>query len=635
MKEPSAPGWAPIVCALALVAGAAVASAGAVPAAASPPPTSACTGTVAGIEATAGTPQVVKVGTPFGTNLEATVVDGAGCPVAGAEVTFGALSSGPSASFAGAATVVTVTTGPNGVASAPTLTADQVSGSYTVTAEVASSPSYQVSFSITNTTAGVAATVSAASGGGQSAVVGSQFSSPLMAVVEDAYGAPVPGVTVDFSVVAAGGASASFASGGTSAQATTDAEGRATSPELVAGTTTGSFSVTTSVAGSGSTASFQLSDLASAPYGITAGAGSSQSAEAGTDFNVPLAVSVTDVQGNPVAGAMVRFSAPRSGPSGVFAGRGTTATVATDLEGVATAPPFGAGMARGGYVVTAKVAGLAQVASFALVNSPRTSASTSGPAGGYWLVTSAGRVLTSGGAGRYGPPRRPHLRGPAVAIVAAPDGHGYWLATASGAVYAYGDARYWGSTRSGSPHLNSPVVAMAATPDGKGYWLATRSGAVYAYGAARSYGSPAEAKARLAGPVVAMAATPDGEGYWLATRSGAVYAYGTARYYGPSRALHPRRPVTGMATTPDGKGYWLVSSDGAVFSFGDATFYGSGVGISPQPVKALVPTPVGGGYWLVSADGTVAGFGDAGAQGSPKSVKAAMVVAGAAVGRGT
>ena len=79
---------------------------------------------------------------------------------------------------------------------------------------------------------------------------------------------------------------------------------------------------------------------------MTAGAGSSQMTELGTDFAVPLAVTVTDSDGNAVTGASVTFSAPASGPSGVFAGHGTTAVVATDSNGVATAPDFSANEVR-------------------------------------------------------------------------------------------------------------------------------------------------------------------------------------------------------------------------------------------------------------------------------------------------
>ena len=109
-------------------------------------------------------------------------------------------------------------------------------------------------------------------------------------------------------------------------------------------------------------------------------------------------MTVTDTNGNDVVGASITFRAPTSGASGVFAGSGATAVVRTDSTGVATAPHFSANQRAGGYIVTATVAGLSSKATFALVNTARTTASVTGPAGTYWLATSTGQVLHSGNA---------------------------------------------------------------------------------------------------------------------------------------------------------------------------------------------------------------------------------------------
>ncbi len=171
----------------------------------------------------------------------------------------------------------------------------------------------------------------------------------------------------------------------------------------MAGSTTGTFTVQASVSGVNKLVTFTLTDRSSAPFAIAAGSGTSQEAQFGTDFAVPLAVTVTDSSGNGVAGAKVLFSAPGSGPSGVFAGHGTTAVVTTSSKGVAVAPTFVANQVAGGYIVTARVAGLAGGATFAFVNTARTEA-TGGPAGSYWLATVNGHVLTSGSANRYSAP---------------------------------------------------------------------------------------------------------------------------------------------------------------------------------------------------------------------------------------
>jgi hypothetical protein len=583
----------------------------------------ACTGTIAGVVVTGGSAQTAKVGTGFSSALQAEVVDTGGCPISNVDVEFVAPTSGPSATFPGAATNATVETGTNGVATAPTLTANDVSGSYTVLAEVANT-GIEADFNLTNTTAGVASGVKVTSGNDQSAKVGTQFALPLTVNVLDAYGDPVPDDTVSFTVITTSGAGATFVGGGSSATAQTSESGTAASPLLVAGSTVGPFTVTASVGGLNTSATFSLKDVASGPYAMTAGAGSSQVTELGTDFAVPLAVTVTDSDGNAVTGASVTFNAPASGPSGVFAGHGASAVVQTDSNGVAAAPDFSAGEVPGGYIVTAKVAGLAGEATFALVNTARTTASVSGPAGTYWLVTSAGRVLTSGGAANYGSvPGKPTSR--AVGIAATPGGHGYWVTTSGGQVFAFGNAKLYGSPA--KLHLKSPIVGIAAAPDGKGYWLVASDGGIFNYGDAGFRGSPAQL--HLKSPIVGIAATPDGKGYWLVASDGGIFNYGDASFHGSTGNIHLSKPIVGIAATTNGQGYWLVASDGGIFAFGGATFYGSQPSVIPQPVKALVTTPDGDGYWVISANGTAAGFGDAGAQGSP-SPAGVTVVGGAA-----
>jgi hypothetical protein len=102
------------------------------------------------IVASAGTPQSAVVNTAFTTALQATVKDSGGNAVSGAAVTFAAPTSGPSGTFGASATV---NTNSNGVAIAPTLTANATTGGYTVTASVASVAT-SASFSLTNTSAG-------------------------------------------------------------------------------------------------------------------------------------------------------------------------------------------------------------------------------------------------------------------------------------------------------------------------------------------------------------------------------------------------------------------------------------------------------------------------------------------------
>ncbi len=81
------------------------------------------------------------------------------------------------------------------------------------------------------------------SGSGQTPTVATGFAAPLVAVVMDAYGNPVPGVSVTFAAPASG-ASATL----TGSPAVTGADGQA-SVTAAAGTIAGLYTVTASVAG--------------------------------------------------------------------------------------------------------------------------------------------------------------------------------------------------------------------------------------------------------------------------------------------------------------------------------------------------------------------------------------------------
>ncbi len=93
------------------------------------------TGPAASITATAGTPQNTLVNQTFATPLQATVRDSGGTPVSGVTVTFTVVpNAGTSGTFPGNATSATAVTNINGQATAPTLTANNVGGTFTVNA---------------------------------------------------------------------------------------------------------------------------------------------------------------------------------------------------------------------------------------------------------------------------------------------------------------------------------------------------------------------------------------------------------------------------------------------------------------------------------------------------------------------
>jgi N-acetylneuraminic acid mutarotase len=209
----------------------------------------------ASIVASGGTPQSAAAGTAFASALLVTVKDGSGNPVSGVTVTFSAPSNGASGTFAGG--VKTATSNASGVATSAVFTANTKVGSYTVTAKV-SGLSSTASFALTNK-GGAAASIKASGGSSQSATVSTAFSSPLSATVKDAGGNPVSGVLVTFNAPASG-ASGSFAGGVNTA--TTNSSGVATSAVFMANATTGSYTVSASVAGVSSPANFSLTNKA-------------------------------------------------------------------------------------------------------------------------------------------------------------------------------------------------------------------------------------------------------------------------------------------------------------------------------------------------------------------------------------
>jgi protocatechuate 3,4-dioxygenase beta subunit len=359
----------------------------------------------------AGTPQTATLNSAYATGLQVALTNTDGCAVtsgaAGVAVTFTAPSSGASGVFSASGTnTVTVGADSAGAVGAPTFTANEIAGSYTVTA---SSRYGSVSFALTNTAAGMPARIVAISPVKQTATVAGRYRQTLAVKVLDGDGNPVAGAGVTFTLTAStaasacgssssssgagSGADASFAGGASEASATSNAAGVAISPALTADGETGSFTASAALGSSGGSephsgasssgsvtpAVFTLTNLAGAPAKLTPGVGATQSTRVDARFPVSLAVTVTDAQGNRVPGALVSFAAPAAGPSGRFSSRPASrsrrgrahrtrvARVRTDACGVALAPALTADAEPGGYVVRAS-AGHARAAAFALVN---------------------------------------------------------------------------------------------------------------------------------------------------------------------------------------------------------------------------------------------------------------------------
>src|SRR5581483_11037769 len=178
----------------------------------------------------------------------------------GGSVTFTAPTTGASGTFSGGGSSFTTTTNSSGVATTPLFTANNITGSYVVTADVGNNVPV-ASFSLSNVTPGPAASISATAGTSQNAGVGLAFGSPLQATVLDGSGIPVNNATVTFTIVPNGSAGAVFPENNISATSTTDVNGRALSPIPTANQSVGSYTVTATVDGVNTAATFDLTNI--------------------------------------------------------------------------------------------------------------------------------------------------------------------------------------------------------------------------------------------------------------------------------------------------------------------------------------------------------------------------------------
>ena len=331
-------------------------------------------------------PASATVNTLFTGPFKVMLTDNSGNPLSGMGVSFSAPPSGASASF-GTPTPVGAITGADGTVSVPIM-ANTIAGTYQVTANVAGF----ASVNITLTNVAGPATQIAPLIQAQSTTVNTQFTSPLIVQVQDQYGNPVgSGIkpyVITFSLLPAGGPqSATFIPGGaTSDMENTNAAGIATSKMLMANGTAGTYTVlassTPSLPGN---ALFNLTNLPIPTQGIpTAMAiiqGTPQNAAIGSQFGLPLVVTVTDTNNIQVSGVTVTFTVQpsASGAGGTFSGMNVmvgpggsataiTAHTTTPAPGNFAAVTFTANSILGSYTVTASVPGLTPVV-FNLTNS--------------------------------------------------------------------------------------------------------------------------------------------------------------------------------------------------------------------------------------------------------------------------
>jgi hypothetical protein len=225
----------------------------------------------------------------------------------------------------------------NGIADSGTFTANGAAGTYRATATLADGST--ASFELTNA---ILTTMTGVSG---SAIRGGY---DVLSATLSGGGAGLSGQPVVFAVNGLVVVTATTNSAGT---ATLTVPIGNTAPGTYIGDVTAAFIASGNDSGSSANGTLTVLSHGIAAH-IAASGGASQTAYFGTIAADSFQAIVTDIYGNPVPSQSVVFTAALG--SGKFAGGGLTATVATDSNGVATAPDFTAGTANGNFTITAK-----------------------------------------------------------------------------------------------------------------------------------------------------------------------------------------------------------------------------------------------------------------------------------------
>jgi adhesin/invasin len=291
--------------------------------------------------------QSTTITTAFGTLLSAKVTGAGGVAIPGLVVTFTAPGTGASGTFGGALTK-TATTDTNGIATATAFTANGTSGTYTVDATV-TGVGTAASFSLTNSNP---FSIVAQLGNNQQTTISTNYLAKLTARVTNSNGNGIAGLVVTFTAPGSG-ASGLFGASLTST-ATTNTSGDAVSATFKANATAGPVVVNASVAGIGTPAAFNLTNLTPVVTSMTASAaaGTPQSTSINTAFSTAIGVLVKDLNAVIVPGASVLFTVNQVGGAGASFSSGATATVIANASGIATAPTLTANGVAGTYTVT-------------------------------------------------------------------------------------------------------------------------------------------------------------------------------------------------------------------------------------------------------------------------------------------
>ena len=332
--------------------------------------------------------QSTPVGTAFALPLRARLTVSFGNLATGVAITFTAftgLESGftghAGVTFSGRRSTVSEYTNADGVATAPSLTANSTPGTFLVTASMTGAYDPAV-FDMTNLSSLPVTIIAIPTGTPQSQQASgcgcTRFSS-LEVRVLDSSGNPEGEVTVTFTSPSSG-PSVGFGDGGKTDQQVTDAQGFATVSDAYANGTIGSYEVSATAPGTSTPAVFYLTNTEGTPYNLNPVLSTmAQSTPVGTAFALPLRARLTDSSGNLATGVTITFTAFTGLESGftghagaTFSGRRSTVSEYTNADGVATAPSLTANSTPGTFLVTASVTGAYDPAVFHMTGTETT-----------------------------------------------------------------------------------------------------------------------------------------------------------------------------------------------------------------------------------------------------------------------
>jgi hypothetical protein len=288
---------------------------------------------------TAGGGQTATVATTLPVTLAVQIKDPyASTGNSGVTLTFS--DGGKGGTFSNA-TAVTDSTG----SASTTYTLPTKSGTYTVTA---TAPGYGKALFSETAQPGPATVLARWSGNLQTTSVTNTLPNPIICVAKDAYGNPVPGVSVTFSDGTAGG---SFSAN----PVITNSKGQA-SVSYTASTKAGTVTIAATASGT-PVLKYSEKVVAGPAATIAVSSRNNQTAPPATLVPQPLVVSVKDQYGNPVSGAAVDFS--DAGAGGTF-----SANPVTTLANGTAAVSYTTSSSSGTVTVSATVSGVATPALF-------------------------------------------------------------------------------------------------------------------------------------------------------------------------------------------------------------------------------------------------------------------------------